>query len=34
MHKCINSDLPLPDFPMDDNPRVHRQNVEDRPTIH
>lgn len=26
--------LPLPDLPMDDAPRAHRQEVEDRPTIH
>lgn len=26
--------LPLPDFLMDDDPRVHSRDVEERPTIH
>lgn len=37
MFTCLigSTFLPLPDFPMDDNPRVRRgEDVEDSPTIH
>lgn len=34
MRLIMSTFLPLPDFAVDDAPRVDRQEVEDRPTIH